>query len=496
MENKVNNEFLNQKSILITVAYLDGFHGSVIHVKEWGTYFVSKGFNVTIATIMWTPEIYNMITRYGVKVRSVFEDWNEKFDIVIAYHFPTIGLLLKKGVDCTKMVLGSLSSFEYLESFPLFFELASCLVCVSEESKLFHHLSGIPLEQMIVIENSIPDEYFNFTIKKKHELPEKIAIVSNHIPEELRDIKRERKFDTIDFIGMGGDIYTEITPALLSGYDVVISIGKTVQYAMGLGIPVFEYDYFGGCGYLSLENFYREKETNYSGRTTRRKISTYEIVTEILNGYANALHETDKIRQIAKDIFSLSKKLDFLLLKLHNTKDFSKNDLLNLNSNVTIEFDHNECFCKWTGHLKQENFSLKRNYPLYYNRFSCIEVFYDTGKGFSEGEKDVFSEFPITIYSRDNLRALRVDPSCNYCSVRIRSIKAEGEEIPFSTNANFIDREEYFFNTNDPQIYIDVRPNAEKYEFDMEVLQLNAEFAGKLSHTQCTLKETQRELSG
>lgn len=48
-------------------------------------------------------------------------------------------------------------------------------------------------------------------------------------------------FDEMD------DEYKSITLEILSQYDVAITIGKTVQYCLVMGVPVYVYDKFGSC---------------------------------------------------------------------------------------------------------------------------------------------------------------------------------------------------------------------------------------------------------
>lgn len=64
-----------------------------------------------------------------------------------------------------------------------------------------------------------------------------------------------------------------------------------------------------------------------------------------------------------------------------------------------------------------------------------IDVFYDTGNGFSEAEKDTFSQFPITVFSKEGLRSIRIDPSAQHCIVKDIVVKTENEAVSFTTNA-------------------------------------------------------------
>lgn len=99
-----------------------------------------------------------------------------------------------------------------------------------------------------------------------------------------------------------------ITPEILSKYDVITTIGKTVQYALALGIPVYEYDHFGGDGYITKDNVNLEEMYNFSGRATRRKLTGAEICDEIITRYEFALQHVKYLMSYAHR-YSLSKNV-------------------------------------------------------------------------------------------------------------------------------------------------------------------------------------------
>ena len=116
--------------------------------------------------------------------------------------------------------------------------------------------------------------------------------------------------------------------------------------------------------------------------------------------------------------------------------------------------------------------------PYAVGQNDCIDVFYDTGNGFSESEKDIFYQFPFVIYPKENLRALRIDPSCSYCIVRIVSIKADDTELSFHSNAYREDNSVLYFDTADPQVYIELPENpVQSFSFNMQVFRLDEQSA-------------------
>ena len=104
-----------------------------------------------------------------------------------------------------------------------------------------------------------------------------------------------------------------------------------------------------------------------------------------------------------------------------------------------------------------------------------INVYYDTGNGFSEADKDTFFQFPVTVFPREQLKAIRIDPSLRPCIVRGISLKADGKEFSYaSNNAWRSDGGALWFDTDDPQLYLelpDEQPSS--FTFDMRVIQLD-----------------------
>lgn len=65
------------------------------------------------------------------------------------------------------------------------------------------------------------------------------------------------------------DRFERITPEIMSGAHFVVCNGKTVQYAMRAGVPVFLFDHMGGPGWLTDVNVEKAAAFNFSGRCTK-----------------------------------------------------------------------------------------------------------------------------------------------------------------------------------------------------------------------------------
>lgn len=176
--------------------------------------------------------------------------------------------------------------------------LATAEVFVSEESrdalaKDYDFEANRGIAQWIV-PNPAPTVYAQISKVGLHsDSPKHIAIISNHVPQELIDASALLKASDIqvDIIGEQG-VVREVTPDLISQYDCVFTIGKTVQYCMMSSTPVYVYDRFGGFGYLDAENFEKCAYANFSGRGGITK-SSEEIASEIIEGYPQACAYSD-----------------------------------------------------------------------------------------------------------------------------------------------------------------------------------------------------------
>lgn len=126
-----------------------------------------------------------------------------------------------------------------------------------------------------------------------------VLLISNHAPPEATAALAmlADKGVSTRHIGIGHD-YRLIQPADISRADAVVSIGKSVTYAIAQRKPVFMYDHFGGDGWLTPENFVHSQTYNFSGRPVRKRRTAEAIAREIHDGYADAAHGMRRLGEI------------------------------------------------------------------------------------------------------------------------------------------------------------------------------------------------------
>lgn len=306
-------------NILLTCFYFDGFSGSPIHCMEMGEYLAQK-HSVSIAAVKVSQEMIDLCKCKSINLYHADElPLDPVYDVVIAYHFPIAPYLIQKGLKYKKIINGILSSFGGLET-PLFFsDDIDLFPCMCQETiEYIENSFNISPQKSYLLPNFLPEQYIRKNISPSSEL-KNVLVVSNHTPKEISELKNCGAFK-IDYIGDQG-IPLLVTPEILLKYDAVITIGKTVQYCLGLGIPVFEYDSFGGAGYISLKNIDNEEKHNFSGRGTPRKLTTEQILNELQENYKSCITELYSLQSIAKDRYSLAENVDKLMDKIKSLPD-------------------------------------------------------------------------------------------------------------------------------------------------------------------------------
>lgn len=432
------------KQILLTNHRLSFYAGSELVTYELACEFKKRGWIVTIATFELSNELKELFDNIPVK----WIDLNQKkiyidahFDLMWGHHFTTFDKCLQiPNFKAKHIIYSTLSPYEPLECPPIYINSLTGVVANSHETIKQLIDLGIDHNKVTLFENSVSNEYFELAIKEKKYL-NKIAIISNHIPNELiesENILREVK--QVDIYGINHKS-VHITHEILADYDLVITIGRTVQQCFALGVPVFCYDRFGGPGYITVENFDRAAEFNFSGRCTPNYYTALELVDLIESGYKAALENIIIYKEIAKSRFSFSHSLENVLKIInHDKNDFFTSDHL----------------CSI--YARQSLYLYEKNYPF------NMQVFLDYGDGFNEKAsfKKTIEEFEveinITVNNTNSIRAIRLDPANDSCIINIIyfSLRCENEEynllLNCSSNADIVDKNNFYFLCEDPQI--------------------------------------------
>lgn len=343
---------LNGKNVLITQFRLHDYAGSEIVTLELTEYFMSQGANVSIVTNSHgepiSREFREMsglnIFKHGSKELS---DYLNVTNIDIAWiHHQLIPIELIKNPGKTKFIFHHMSPYAPLE-FPIFWRiemaLADNILCNSQETldKLIRDGIFSKYDKRLgIFGNPSPDNFKDVFKNRVGIKPKRFLIVSNHVPAELMDAKAnlEKIGVEVSIFGAGGDKYNRVNPQDIDKFDAVISIGKTVQYSIMAGIPVYCYDRFGGPGYLNYENYEKAKKLNFSGRGFSDKTADV-IATELVSNYKEAakfVFDIESERNNFSLPTSIERVLSYILSKVRNRTTINKKDTVSYTHGIEL----------------------------------------------------------------------------------------------------------------------------------------------------------------
>ncbi len=330
--------------ILITAHKIQNFTGSEINAFQLSQALLAQGHQVDVAAFVSGDPLRAMFDR-RVGWLDLLAPRTEPlaYDLVWAHHTPVLAhLLFKQPLLDTRILFSSLGPFAPMESPPTFFNDLHLFLVNSQGNQRVLTGYGISPERVYYFPNYAPAAYFTDCKQAWPARPRRVAVVSNHAVEELRQFQALAAGQHLHVTRIGRkDENVYVDQRLLLPFDAVISIGKTVQYCLALKIPVFCYDHFGGPGYVTRANFERTKEFNFSGRETPVKRTAAGLLAEIEAGYPAALQEVQPLHALAQEQFCLETNLEELLSV---TAQIPLTNIAALRQNNRLAERHNEYY--------------------------------------------------------------------------------------------------------------------------------------------------------
>ena len=405
-------------SILISNQFLAARTGSELHVLTLARLFSRAGWDVTCFTLLYGHPLQADFERYGIHVVTLGSEslLSDHYDVLFAQHRIAAEHLWNiDRISFGKVIVSTLGFITSAEKPPVFYPKADGFVFVSEETR-DHVCSNAALGDMpvMVFPNYAPSEYFEVS-RKLPDRPRRVCVLSNHPPRELHDLAVLGPTRGIEVDLFGYETTSvEVTPELVSQYDVVVSIGRTAQPCLAAGIPFYCYDQFGGPGYITPENVARHAYNNFSGRSEQTKRSSEELLDDLMAGYAGATGGTKELRALAREEYDLNALFARLSSFIEGIPASPDNHHRPPASYETISADYVTCyeFLKvmdrffGTGQIyysnEEGNLSEDRSSIFRYRYNSVITIDLCTGLGASN-------------------RAMRFDPDLAPCVCRVLS---------------------------------------------------------------------------
>lgn len=318
------------KRILITHVFIQRLMGSTVLTLELAEYLQQRGAEVTIFCSEYAEPVRSLFEARNLKV---IDDENHDFHLadydIIWVNSQMLPLSIVRElsgiteISSPAFIFNHMSALDSIaDEFPYIYELeerlASLVVTISPEveRKILPYFNNVPPH--VLFPNPAPAAFAQLPSKKASDSARRVLIVSNHAPQEVVEAQAllEAKGVSVTHFGEGGAKSALITPDVLRDFDVVITIGKTVQYCLTAGIPVYVYDHFGGFGYLDESDFAVASENNFSGRGGVKKTSN-EIATEIVEGFHDAAIQAIQNRDRYVRQFSIDSVLPKVINQAH-----------------------------------------------------------------------------------------------------------------------------------------------------------------------------------
>jgi hypothetical protein len=316
--------------VFISQAHLVSYGGSEMVTLELAEHFAAAGSKVTIGT--WSvgkPMLSHLTGRANI---SYFDIDDVRLSNLLQSNPPQLAWIhhqilpewLLHNPGETAFVFNHMSSVHPLESSwsaVVEAKLAGLHLYNSAETLEAHvadAAAAFEPGRMKVFANPAPDA-FAAAGKPNRGRRKLIGVVSNHIPGELGEVLENPpaglEFLPIGNGGLANEVAARVTHETLAALDGVITIGKTVQYAMLAGVPVYCYDKFGGPGWLNADNLALAEFHNFSGRGFSVK-SPEEIAIALSGGLEVASEFAVELKTMDLSRFTLSAVLQEVLRTL------------------------------------------------------------------------------------------------------------------------------------------------------------------------------------
>ena len=310
--------------VLLGTTSFEHVAGSEILLLELAEAFMAQGYSCDLAAFDLALPMRRLATRAGIQfLRKPAEIRPLSYDLVWLQTQigPTMNFASTEGaLEKTLVAFAHLDLRWKLAGPGVVLEdlVADRFMFPSPEAAAHFRARGLGGPRACVFHNAAPAAFRRDAGEARQTL-RRILFVSNHLPPEIGEAAALLRAQGIEAVhwGQSGDVRdARLLPRHLDEADAVVSIGKTVQYALRARVPAYVYDHFGGPGWLSPGNLAAAAWHNFSGRCARRTLSPEGIAREIVEGFmaaseAAAVFTDDQLRP-----FSLEHQVELLIAGL------------------------------------------------------------------------------------------------------------------------------------------------------------------------------------
>lgn len=307
--NYVNSESL---TILITNHHLINYTGSEVYTFYLAKKLKEKGHN----PIVYSSYICNIDKDFeneNIPITNSLESLkNISFDVAHVHHSIN-AIEVRNAFPDLPIVFVSHGVLPFLEHPPVTNVCISRYIAVSEEVRANLLSSGIQGSRINIIRNIIDPERFRQK-RPINKTPKSLLVISARIDDlKLKNIYCAAKNLSMKVKVVGGK-HGEVNQVeiadLIQSADIVFSLGRGVVEAIFSGRIPFVYDYLGGDGLITPDNFDESIKCNFSGRRYKREFSVKELTTELIKYNQN---DIDLLQKKAFKEFDSGTNVDALI---------------------------------------------------------------------------------------------------------------------------------------------------------------------------------------
>lgn len=306
---------VRKSRILLAIRSIDGIDGRFMHIRDVARQLTEDGWEVGVVAVFLSDYARSCLGESGATLYlyNAFPT-DSQWDRVVCYHYALLPALLFSGFRTQSVLWGCMPGEESAESPSLYLQSPGqrLLVHSAAQRDGLQREYALPAQQILFLPSPVPDEFFTGRTAALPACMERLAVIINGVPEEVRgavSLLRERQVQVTVF--GASDTYSPMTGRLLGGFDCVLTTGKAVPYAMAEGIPVFLYGTAGGNGYLNGENYQDAAYDGFSGRNSRR-LTAESLATALLEGYAGAVEGAPFLQAAASRDYKASEIVGIL----------------------------------------------------------------------------------------------------------------------------------------------------------------------------------------
>lgn len=281
----------------------------------------ARGLSVTAFVPFADPEFCAEVLPDGVAlVTDAQQITLSEFDLVYAQHQTQVPVYAAQ--DWTDpgplpvLVCAHLSPWEPMEFPGPFLEPACADLVLANSPETRARLEGFGLlpQPVALWPNPAPAQFDSPPEPRGRRKLRSVLAVSHHPAPEMSDALDLLEAGGVHVTRLGQDtVSRRVMPADIADHDAVVSIGKTVQYALRARRPVFCYDHFAGPGWLGEDGFDAAAAANFSGRCTPDPQTPEALAQALQKGFSRAWSFAQRMAADRLAPFALETRLDDLL---------------------------------------------------------------------------------------------------------------------------------------------------------------------------------------